>query len=289
VTEVVRSVSIGVFLAVLGAAFLHAAWNSIVRTGGRATPLERLLAMALAQGVIGGAVVFFVPPPPSGAVPWILATAVLHTGYKLCLAGAYARGDLSRVYPIARGSAPLMLLALTVALGIDGLSPAATLAVAILAAGILVLAAGALFAGENMRLVPWALATGSMTAAYTLVDGLGVRAVGNVMTFLGWSFMLDGVAFAAVALALRGRRALILAPVLWRDGSLAAAGSASAYGIVVWAMMQAPIALVGALREVSILFALLIGWRLFGERVRADKMVAGALILAGMTLMRLSG
>lgn len=280
--------SVGVFLAVLGAAFLHAAWNSIIRATDNATPLERLLAMALAQGVIGGTVTLFVAPPPLAAVPWILATAVLHTGYKLCLAGAYARGDLSRVYPIARGSAPLMLLVLTLALGIDRLPPAATLSVATLAAGILILAAGALFAGENMRLVPWALATGLMTAAYTLVDGLGVRAVGNVMTFLGWSFMLDGIAFAAVALATRGRRALVLPRVLWRDGSAAALASASAYGVVVWAMMRAPIALVGALREVSILFALLIGWRLFGERVRADKLVAGALILAGMTLMRLA-
>lgn len=280
--------SVGVFLAVLGAAFLHAAWNSLIRVGGSATPMERLLTMAVAQGVIGSIVILFVPLPATAGIPWILATATLHTGYKLCLAGAYARGDLSRVYPIARGSAPLMLLAVSLALGVDRLPPAATLSVAVLAAGILILAAGALLAGENMRLVPWALATGLMTAAYTLVDGLGVRAVGNVMTFLGWAFMLDGIVFASLALGLRGRRAFALPAALWRDGSAAAVASITAYGVVVWAMMRAPIALVGSLREVSILFAILIGWRLFGERVRADKLLAGALILGGMTLMRLA-
>jgi drug/metabolite transporter (DMT)-like permease len=160
------------------------------------------------------------------------------------------------------------------------------MAVLVLAAGILTLAIGAIRAGENRRLIPWALATAVMTTGYTLVDGLGARAAGNLMAFLGWTFALDGLLFGAAVVALRGTSVLRIAPVAWGRGALAAGASLGAYAVVVWAMTVAPIALVGALRETSILFAMLIGWRLFGEKVGRDKILAGGLILAGVALMQ---
>lgn len=278
--------SIGVFLAVLGAAFLHAVWNGLIRTGGGGSRLTNLFVMAVTQGLIGVALLALSPMPAPQVWPWIVAAAALHTGYKLCLSVAYDHGDLSRVYPIARGSAPLMVLAGSVALGTDVLDPAGAVAVLVLACGILTLAAGAVRAGENERLIPWALATAVMTTGYTLVDGMGAREAGHLGLFLGWTFALDGLFFATAVTVLKGRAALIVPWRLWPVGAAAALASLGAYAVVVWAMTVAPIALVGALRETSILFAMLIGWGLFGERIGPDKLAAGALILLGVALMR---
>lgn len=276
-----------VFLAVLGAAFLHAAWNGLIRTGGPgASRLVNLLVMALVQGAIGVVLLLWADLPAATVWPWIIAAAALHTGYKLCLATAYDHGDLSRVYPLARGSAPVMVLGVSVLVGADRLTGGDVVAVLVLATGILTLAAGAIRAGENRRLIPWALATAAMTTGYTLVDGLGARAAGNLAAFLGWTFALDGLLFGAVVVALRGPQVLRVPARTWRLGAMAATASLGAYAVVVWAMTQAPIALVGALRETSILFALLIGWRLFGERVGRDKLLAGGMILAGVVLMQ---
>lgn len=279
--------SLGVFLAVLGAAFLHAAWNGLIRTGNPGgSRLQNLLVMALVQGGIGVAMLAFAPLPGPQVWPWIIAAAALHSAYKLCLSAAYDHGDLSRVYPLARGSAPLMVLAVSALIGTDALSPGEVLAVLVLGAGILSMAGGAIRAGESRRLIPWALATAVMTTGYTLVDGLGARAAGDLLMFLGWTFALDGLFFGIVVAGWRGRGIFRVSAHGWARGALAAMASLGAYAVVVWAMTQAPIALVGALRESSILFAMLIGWRLFGERMGRDKAVAGGLILLGVALMR---
>lgn len=279
--------SLGVFLAVLGAAFLHAAWNGLIRTG---TPgqsrLQNLLVMGLVQGAIGVVLLCLAPWPAQQVWPWILAAAALHSGYKLCLSAAYDHGDLSRVYPLARGSAPLMVLGASAAVGADSLTGGEVLAVLVLVAGILTMALGALRQGESRRLIPWALATAAMTTGYTLVDGLGARTAGDLAQFLGWTFALDGLFFALAVAALRGPGLFRVSALGWARGALAASASLGAYAVVVWAMTQAPIALVGALRESSILFAMLIGWRLFGEPMGRDKALAGGLILSGVALMR---
>lgn len=281
--------SLGVFLAVLGAAFLHAAWNGLIRTGNPGgSRLQNLLVMGLVQGGIGVAMLAFAPFPPAHVWPWLVAAAALHTGYKLCLSAAYDHGDLSRVYPLARGSAPLMVLAASALVGADVLAIGEVAAVLVLVAGILTMAGGAIRAGENRRLIPWALATALMTTGYTLVDGLGARAAGNLLMFLGWTFALDGLFFGLAVAAMRGAAPFRVSPAGWGRGALAAMASLGAYAVVVWAMTQAPIALVGALRECSILFAMLIGWRLFHEPMGRDKALAGGLILAGVALMRVA-
>ena len=279
--------TLGVFLAVLGAAFLHASWNGLIRSGNPGgSRLQNLLVMALVQGGIGVALLSFAPLPPLPIWQWIIAASALHTGYKLCLSAAYDHGDLSRVYPLARGSAPLMVLLASVAVGADVLTMGEVLAVLVLVAGILTMAGGSILAGESRRLIPWALATAMMTTGYTLVDGLGARAAGDLLMFLGWTFALDGLFFGLIVWAMRGPVIFRVPLAGWGRGALAAAASLGAYGVVVWAMTQAPIALVGALRECSILFAMLIGWRFFGERLGRDKLVAGGLILLGVALMR---
>ena len=126
-----------------------------------------------------------------------------------------------------------------------------------------------------------------MTAGYSLVDGLGARAAGDTITYVAWLFALDAVFFTPICLALRGRSAFVASRQTWVMGSQAAMASYGAYAIVVWAMTIAPIALVTALRETSILFAVLIGWAFFGEKMVVPKAIAAGLIILGVVITRL--
>jgi drug/metabolite transporter (DMT)-like permease len=125
------------------------------------------------------------------------------------------------------------------------------------------------------------------TAGYTMVDGVGARVSGDAVTYVAWLFVFDALIFTPVALRLRGRRVLMVSGRTWALGALASTASYGAYAIAVWAMTVAPIALVAALRETSILFAVLIGWLAFGERMDRVKALAAALIVSGVVLTRL--
>ncbi|MGB2893238.1 MAG: EamA family transporter, partial [Albidovulum sp.] len=125
------------------------------------------------------------------------------------------------------------------------------------------------------------------TAGYTLVDGHGARLAGSSTQFVGWLFVVDGLIFAAAMLALRGRAAMPRAGRVWLAGGIGAAASYASYAVAVWAMTRAPIALVAALRESSILFAVLIGWLVLRERMTEAKALSVLMIAAGVALTRL--
>ena len=277
--------SLTVFAAVLGAAFLHASWNALIRIG--AAKLTTMLVMTLVQGALGAVLVLFHDWPAAAVWPWLAASGVFHAGYKLFLAYAYEQGDLSRVYPIARGAEPMVVLALSVSLLEEDLTAQQIVAILTLGLGILAMGQGALRSGESIRLVPLALGSALMTAGYSIVDGLGARVAGNAAMYVAWLFVIDALIFTPVVLALRGKAVLHTQPRVWLLGGAAALFSYAAYAIAVWAMTVAPIALVTALRETSILFAVLIGWRVFGEPMDRTKAEAAGLILGGVLLMRL--
>lgn len=281
--------SFAVLLAVLGAALLHAIWNAVVKTGDN--KLSSMMVISLSTGAIGLAVVAMRPLPGLEIWPWLLASGVIHSVYMLVLGYAYEHGDLSRVYPIARGAAPLFVLAagglvLGDVLG-DVLSRPELAGIMVLGAGILFMTRGVFQHGESRRLVPFALASAMTTAAYSIVDGIGARLSSDPITFVGWALFLTSVFYLPAVLALRGRHVLRVSPAGWGLGILAGIASYAAYTIVVWAMTQAPIVLVMALRETSILFAVLIGWLVFGERMHRGKVIAVLLIVAGVALTRL--
>ena len=277
--------SLTVFLAVLGAALLHAAWNALIRIG--ASKVTTMLVMTLVQGALGCVMTFRFAWPAPEVWPWLLASGVFHAGYKVFLAFAYEQGDLSRVYPIARGAAPLIVLAAGALVLDEDLRGQEIAAVLVLGVGILAMGRGAFMSGESRRLVPLALASAAMTAGYSLVDGMGARVAGNAAMFVAWLFVLDALIFTPVLVGLRGTGVFRAGPRVWALGGRAALFSYAAYATAVWAMTQAPIALVTALRETSILFAVLIGWLAFGERMDRTKAVAAFLILAGVVLTRL--
>jgi len=231
--------------------------------------------------------VIWLPLPGPEVWPWLIASGIIHMFYQLFLAYAYEQGDLSRVYPISRGSAPLIVLGVSALFLSDVITGAEYLGIAILGLGIVTMASGALMSGESRKLIPYALGAACATAGYTLVDGIGARISGAPWAYVGWLLALSAVFFVPAALFLKGRDVIRAPWSIWKKGIIPAGASLAAYGIVVWAMTHAPIALVAALRETSILFAVLIGWLVFGEKMGGLKALAALLIVSGVALTRL--
>lgn len=274
-----------VFLAILGAALLHATWNALIKVGG--SKMNGMLIMTLVQGTAGAAIAATRALPEGEVWLWLIGSGALHSSYKLFLSYAYEQGDLSRVYPIARGAAPMMVMVVGAFLLSDVVRVQDTLAISLLGLGIVLMARGIFSNGESRRLLPLAIGSAIATASYSLVDGVGARILGDATTFVAWMFLFDALVFTPVAIGLRGRSVLVSPPRAWVLSAVAAVASYASYAIAVWAMTQAPIALVTALRETSILFAVLIGWLVFGERMDRSKALAAALIVGGVVLTRL--
>ena len=277
--------SLFVLLAVLGSALLHATWNSLVKLG--TSRLGAMIILSICEIPIGLAVALFRAAPTPNDLPWVAGSGLAHFFYKFFLTYAYERGDLSRVYPIARGSAPLVVAVFSGLFLADVITLQQYLGITVLGAGILLMAQGVFTSGENRKLIPFALGSAAATACYTLIDGQGARIAGDAIAYVAWVFIADGAGFALGMLAWKGVKAVPLDRNAWGRGTLAAAASYGAYGVSVWAMTVAPIALVAALRETSILFAVLIGWLGFGERMTKGKVLAAAVIVSGVMLTRL--
>lgn len=274
-----------VFFAVLFAAMLHAGWNAWVKGG--PDGFTSILLLSLGQSLLAALLLLFVGLPPAEALPWVAASALLHCGYKAFLINAYERGDLSQIYPIARGTAPLIVAVAGLMFLGEELPAARMAAVAAIGAGILLLAAGRPGASLGRSGLLAGLGTAAFTASYSVVDGLGARLAGDASSFILAAVALDGLLMLAYA-RLAGRE---LKPATirsgWLQGLLAGGVSVGAYWIVVWAFTQAPLALVAALRETSVLFAMLIAAFLLRERVGYRRWTAAALIVAGIGLMRI--
>jgi drug/metabolite transporter (DMT)-like permease len=276
-----------VFCAVIGAALLHAAWNAMVK-GARDKQLN-MVAVVIGHLPLALIALLFSPAPNMASLPYLITGIALHFGYQLVLLRAYHNGDLTQIYPIARGSAPMIVAVVSVVfLGVS-LQTLEIMAVATIGLGILSIALVRSSDGmHNPQGVKLALITGCFIAAYSLVDGMGARAAGTAMGFYGWlavSNALLMIAFIAYraphqfrALVISGKRVILIG------------GSASfvAYGIVIWAFTQAPIALVTALRETSIIFALLIGVFVLREKIDLAKLASTAITLIGVALLRLA-
>jgi drug/metabolite transporter (DMT)-like permease len=206
--------------------------------------------------------------------------------YQLFLAYAYEQGDLSRVYPLARGAAPMMVLIVSAFALPDVEQPIEYAGVIIIGCGIAVMAWGALRSGESLRLIPYAFGAATATASYTLIDGIGARISGNPLGYVGWLLLLAAFFYVPAIISLKGAGVLKAGKSDWKLGGITGAASLGAYAIAVWAMSHAPIAMVAALRETSILFAMLIGWIVFKDRMDQSKIIAGTLIICGVVLTR---
>lgn len=276
-----------VFIAVIAAAVMHAGWNVIVKLR-----LDRLLALTLIQGLMGLfgiAMIFAFPWPAAASIPFALASGVLHTGYNLFLARSYRTGDMGQVYPIARGTAPAMAVLGAFVFTGEALGWRALAGLAVLVAGIWLIAMrggrGAL--KLDRRTLLFALGTSGFISAYTITDGLGGRASHSASAYTGLVYLLDAVMLVASVLALRGQSALATMAPFWKSGLFGAALSGTAYWIVIWAMTVAPIGAVAALRETSVLFAVLLSTLFLGEPLTRWRIAGAVLIVAGAALLKL--
>ncbi len=274
-----------VFVIVLLAALLHATWNAFIKADS-----NRLLFMAvmMAGGGFGAlCTTLFLPIPNSESWPYIALSILLHQGYVIFLLLAYRYGDLSHVYPLARGSAPLIVAVFAVVLVSETLTPQALIAVIMMAVGIMSLS---LTRGAQKLRDPWAvffaLGTGLFIAGYTLTDGIGVRLAGNAHSYSAWMIGLEWIPIAVYRLARLEKSDLPQINRIWRPAIVMGLMSTAAYWAVIWAMSVAPIALVAALRETSIIFAVLFGVLFLNERLSLTRLAATASTLAGAVLLK---
>jgi drug/metabolite transporter (DMT)-like permease len=276
--------SFGIFLAVLFAAFLHATWNAIVKFG--VNKLQGMVLVSIAHALIGLMMVISFPLPDRAALGWLAISVVLHLIYKTFLTLAYQNGDLSRVYPISRGTAPVIVLIVSLLFLSDIFTIWQIVGVFVVGFGILMMAHGVFANDEQRELLPFALGAAMGTAGYSLADGIGARVSMQPSAFIGWVFVLDASLFTLWALAFKGFEILPKQPRVWALGLIAGSASVGAYWIAVWAMTVAPIALIATLRETSVLFAVLIGVLYLKERYDKTKVLAAFVIVCGVVLMR---
>ncbi|MFE6691239.1 EamA family transporter [Streptomyces sp. NPDC057743] len=275
-----------VVAAVLLAALTHASWNALAH-GIR----DQLLAFTLVGGggtLCGALLACFTPLPAAGAWPYLLASSVLHVVYQALLMQSFRMGDFGQMYPIARGTAPLVVTVLAAVFVHEIPGGWALAGVALTSTGLVGLAVwGIRGAGSRPHwpAITAALATGLSIASYTTVDGLGVRASGSPLGYIAWLMILEGLAIPAYALATRrGRLGAELRPFALR-GLLGGLLSVFAYGLVLWAQTRAPLAPIAALRESSIIVGAVIGTLFFKERFGLPRVAAAGVMVVGIGLM----
>ena len=271
-----------IFTIVLAAALLHAAWNAIVKSG-----TDKLLTTVLVTGcaaLVALAGLPFLPAPAPASWPFIAGSSVLQIVYFGLIARTYRVADMSLAYPLMRGTAPLLVAAASLLWLDQHLAPAAWLGIALVCAGVLSMAVG-LGTGARAGL-SLALLNAVVIAGYTLVDGIGVRRSGAAAAYTLWIFLFTGAALTAWAAWARRDVFSAYARQHWRRGMTGGVGTVVSYGLALWAMTMAPVAVISALRETSILFATAISVWILGERVSRSRIVAVCLIAAGAMVLR---
>ena len=274
-----------VFLIVLLATFMHAVWNGMVKNH----PDKAVAVSAIVFGHIPLAIVaiIFLPAPTIDCIPYIVASAIVHQGYQWYLLSAYKIGDLTKVYPIARGFGPLVATLISIlVLGLF-LKSLVILSILLICFGIMIL--GLLDKeSKNVKVLQLSLFTGFFIGLYSLIDGYGARASLSPIAYMSWSFILSAALFPIV-LKIKNHKNIFQnvfnngKQVFWIGGTL----SYIIYTIVVWAFTKAPIPMVGALRESSIFFSIFIGYFFLKEKITPTKIFSIILILAGVIGLKL--
>jgi drug/metabolite transporter (DMT)-like permease len=261
---------------VLLAALLHAGWNAMAKSGG--TPQFSIASYRLVNAIWCLPLLFFFPVPLAASWPMLLASTIIQS---------YRSGDLSQVYPLFRGLAPVIVVLGAALMANEYLSAGAMLGIGLVSAGLISIT----FAGGTLGKIPgpalrWGLATSVFIGAYTVADGMGVRAAGNPFSYILWLFILEPIPIGLWLLAtdrtgwfgyMRAKPGKITA------GALAAA---TAYAMVIYAMSVAPMGMVSSLRETSVIFAALIGTLMFREPFGRQRIIAAILVCLGVVLIK---
>jgi drug/metabolite transporter (DMT)-like permease len=276
-----------VIALVLAAAVMHAVWNTVIKVGE-----DRLLTIALVMAVSGllGALLLIgrTPPAPESWI-FIALSAAIHTGYYILLIAAYRVGDLSHAYPLARGSAPMMVAAGAALFAGELLSLAELAGIAIVSAGIFsLMATGGFGVRGDWRAIAYPLATGVVIAIYTVIDGLGVRASGSAPGYIGWLFIFEALPICVIAVAMRGKSAVVFLRESWKPATAGGVLAFGAYALIIWTLSFGTMAHISALRETSVVIAALIGTRLLGEPFGARRVASAIVVAGGVVVLHLA-
>jgi len=272
------------FLVLLGAA-LHATWNVIIKAGSD-KQLDTMLV------ICGGAILAafalpFIPLPERASWPYLGASVVIHFFYFILVALAYRTGDLSYAYPIMRGSAP-PLTALVAAVTVrEPLSFGAWLGIALISVGILALTGDSWRSGRfPFASTVFGLLNAVVIMAYTIVDGIGIRASGDAPSYILWLFFLIPLPLLLLTLLTRPKAFIVQLRLRWKAGFLGGICTAGSYGLALWAMTVAPIALVAGLRETSVIFGTVFACLFLKERFGVARFAAAILVTAGAVAIK---
>jgi drug/metabolite transporter (DMT)-like permease len=276
-----------VFAAVLLAAACHAGWNATIKRG--LDPLATTVLISIGASIVSALFLPVVGLPAMAAWPWCIASVLIHLVYFAALIESYRAGDMGQVYPIARGSAPLMTATATTVFIGERLGLLGWCGISLLVAGVMLLSlrGGRELARLDRRAVGFALFTAVTICAYSVVDGMGARLAGSANAYSALLFAGIGPVMASYGLARRGRDVIAAMARHWGIGLAGGALQLGSYGIAIWAMTVAPIAIVAALRETSVLFGAAIAVIFLKEPLRPSRVGAALMIVAGLTLIRL--
>ena len=274
-----------VFLAIIFAALLHAIWNAMVKKGD--DKYISLTAVVLGHVPISIVVIFFTPTLSFQSIPYIFISAIFLSGYEWCLLSAYRLEDYTKVYPIARGTAPIFIVVLSLLLFNVNISKVELMGILVISFGIIILGFQNIKTLKNYPALVYTLGTGLFISCYSISDGYGGRMSMSPLNYTAWLMILNAVIFS-ILLKIMNKPGVVKG--VFREGKkiffIGGTLSYIVYGTIVWAFTQAPVPLVAALRETSIIFALLIGTFFLKEKFTLLKTTAVLTIFLGVILLK---
>jgi drug/metabolite transporter (DMT)-like permease len=276
--------SLTVFAIVMFAALLHASWNAIVKSA--PDKLLTTIMVTTAAAILAAALIPLLKAPALSSFPYAAGSALFQLIYFPLVARTYQVADMSQAYPLMRGTAPLIVAIVTAFQIDDALSPLGWVGVTAICLGIFNIALGGTL--KDRKGIYLALINAFVIAGYTLVDGLGARKSGAPAAYTLWVFLFTGVPLVLWALAAKRLTFIAYFRKHWRLGLAGGIGATSSYGLALWAMTIAPIAVVAALRETSILFAALIAAFVLHEPIGPRRIISACIIAGGAAILRLA-
>jgi drug/metabolite transporter (DMT)-like permease len=277
----------GIVLLILLAAVLHASWNVLVKSEAGDSATTALIVAGSA--IIGVIFLPFVPLPLRPSWPYLAASVVIHIIYFTLLLLAYKKGDMSLVYPLMRGLPPVLTAIAASVLLHEFFSWQGWMGIALVSSGALILTADfRLSKGFKVAPIAFALLNAIVIVIYTLVDAQGARLSGNAFSYTGWMLFLLALIFFIAIMAIEGKNILYQMVKDWKKSLFGGACTFTSYGIALWAMTLAPVALVAALRETSILFGLIFSIFILKERITLIRGLSIILIVAGAIAIKMS-
>jgi len=275
-----------VFTAVIIASMFHATWNGMVKK--HSNKVTALSAIILGHVPISIIAVIFLPMPSFDSLPYIIVSAFIHQGYNWFLLKSYSVGDLTKVYPIARGFGPIIATIISIFfLGLI-ISKASILSISLVCAGILIISLFGYKTINNLNIIKYSLITGFFIGLYTVIDGYGARVSLSAISYMSWGFILSAMLFP-ILLKINKYDNIFRniindgKAIFWIGGSI----SYLVYGVVIWGFTKAPIPMVSALRESSIVFAIFIGFFFLNEKISLAKIISISLIFVGVVGLRI--